>query len=74
MLIYSHDKKNVVDARMLSVERNIGGGKDSKFMITASVEGFGPAVAATFPDEKTAIDALEKAYRAFVDGAVSYEF
>ncbi len=74
MLIFSHDKKNVVDARMLSVERNIGGGKDGKFMITASVGGFGPAVAATFPDEKSALDALEKAFRAFENGAVSYEF
>lgn len=74
MLVFTQDKKNVVDARQLSVQRNIGGGKDGKYMITAFPEGLGAAVAATFPDEKSALDALEKAFRAFEGGAVSYEF
>lgn len=74
MLILTQDKKNIVEVRQLSVQRNIGGGKDGKFAIMAFSEGLGSAVAATFPDEKTALDALEKVFRAFEGGAVSYEF
>lgn len=74
MLIYTQDKKNVIEAKLLQVQRNIGGGKDGKFMILASAEGMGQAIAAVFPDEKTALDALEKAFRAFSDGASSYIF
>lgn len=74
MLIYSSDKKSVVEARLLQVQRNIGGGKDGKYMIIAYPEGMGTVIAATFPDEKTATDALEKAFRAFAEGALSYIF
>lgn len=74
MLIYTQDKKNVIDAKMLQVQRNIGGGKDGKFMILACAEGMGQAIAAVFSDEKTALDALEKAFRAFSDGASGYSF
>lgn len=74
MIIFTQDKKNIVNACQLSVQRNIGGGKDGKYMITAFPEGLGSAAAATFPDEKSALDALEKAFRAFENGAVSYAF
>lgn len=76
MLIYSNDKKSVVEASMLQVQRNIGGGKDGKYMIIDCSDRMGTAVviAATFPDEKTAVDALEKAFRAFSEGALSYCF
>ncbi len=74
MIIFTQDKKNIVNARQISVQRNIGGGKDGKFMISAFTGGLESAVAATFPDEKSALDALEKAFRAFENGAVSYEF
>lgn len=76
MLIYSSDKKSVVEASMLQVQRNIGGGKDGKYMIIACSDRMGTAVviAATFPDEKTAVDALEKAFGAFSEGASSYRF
>lgn len=43
-------------------------------MIAAFPEGLGSTIAATFPDEKSALDALEKAFRAFENGAVCYEF
>ena len=74
MLIFSQDKKNIIDAKLLQVQRNLGGGKDGKFIILASSVGIGATVAAAFQDEKTAMDALEKAYKAFADGAASYEF
>lgn len=75
MLIYAQDRKSVIDASTLQVQRNLGGGKDAKFSIFASSEGLGQCVlAASFPDEKTAVDALEKVYTAFADGAKAYKF
>lgn len=74
MLIYSQDRKSVADAKSLVVQRNLGGGKDGKYMITAGLDGVGVVVAAAYPDEKSAVDALEKAYRAFADGAAAYKF
>lgn len=74
MLIYSSDKKSVVDAELLQVQRNIGGGKEGKFMIVACPMGNETVIAATFHDEKTAADALEKAFGAFAEGASSYCF
>ncbi len=75
MLIYSQDRKSVVDAALFTVERNLGGGKDAKYVILAKPDGFGAVViAAAYPDEKTAMDALEKVYAAFADGAAAYKF
>lgn len=74
MLIYSQDKKSVVDARLLQVQRNIGGGKDAKYAVVAFGESTGQVIAAQFADEKTALDVLEKAFQAFESGAASYRF
>ncbi|MCM1165973.1 MAG: hypothetical protein NC299_07670 [Lachnospiraceae bacterium] len=75
MLIYSQDRKSVVWAKTLRVERNIGGGKDAKYMILACAEGIGgQVIAATYPEEKLAMDVLEKVYAAFADGAAVYKF
>lgn len=75
MLIYSQDRKSVINARQLQVQRNLGGGKDAKYMILAYADGIGGnVIASTFPDEKTAVDALEKAYTAFAEGAKTYKF
>ncbi|MDE7362116.1 MAG: hypothetical protein K2N38_09310 [Oscillospiraceae bacterium] len=75
MLIYSRDRKSVIDAKVLQVTRNLGGGKDCKYIISAEgMGGLSAAVAAQSPDEKTAIDALEKAYTAFAEGANAYKF
>ncbi len=46
MLIYAQDRKNVVDARLFVVQRNIGGGKDGKYMIIAGADGMGGQVIA----------------------------
>lgn len=74
MLIYSQDRKNIVDATLLQVSRNIGGGKDAKYAIIACGESTGQVIAAQFADEKTALDVLEKVFQAFESGAVSYRF
>lgn len=75
MLIYAQDRKSVVDASTLQIQRNLGGGKEAKYCIAAYRSGLGePVLAAVFPDEKIAIDALEKAYNAFADGAGAYKF
>lgn len=77
MLIFSQDKKNIIEAKQLQIQRNLGGGKDGKFIILANSAGIGSTIsmiAAAFPDEKTALDALEKAYKAFADGAKSFDF
>ena len=74
MLIYSQDRRNIVDAKLLEVQRFIGGGKDTKYAIIAFGESTGQVIAAKFADEKTALDTLEKAFQAFEGGANSYRF
>ena len=74
MLVYSQDRKNVVDARLLQVQRILGGGKDAKYAIMAFGESTGQVIAAQFADEKTALDALEKVFQAFEGGASCYRF
>ncbi len=74
MIIMSYDRKHVIDAKLVSVSRNFGGGKDGKYYIIASCFGVSDAgiVVGKYPDEKTASDELERIFAAFADGAVSY--
>ncbi len=74
MLIMSYDKKRVIKARTLYVTKNFTGKKDEKWALVAETERLAEDVVAVFPDEKTAVDALQKAFAAFSDGAVSYRF
>lgn len=75
MLIYSLDRKKIIKARSLSVEKNMTTKKEEKYAIVAENNaGFSAVIAALYPDEKTAVDALEKAYQAFADGAKAYKF
>ncbi len=72
MLIFSQDRKKVVDCVNVGVTKNFGGGKEAKFCIIGSA-GFGTnGILATYADEKTAMDELEKLFAAFSEGAVSY--
>ena len=69
MLIYSQSRKKIADCAAISVERIVGGGKEGKFA------GFGTmcdGILAVYPDEKTAVDELEKIFAAFESGAGSY--
>ena len=71
MLIYSQKRKKIADCAAISVERIVGGGK---FALVGSA-GFGTmcdGILAVYPDEKTAVDELEKIFAAFESGAGSY--
>ena len=74
MLIMAYDKKRVIKAKTLYVTKNFTGKKDEKWAIVAETEGLAAEVVGVFPDEKTAVDALERAFGTFSDGAVSYRF
>lgn len=75
MWIMSYDGKSVVKAGLLQVQRILGGKKDAKYAVCACRDTIGEAtIVAQFADEKTAIDALEKAYRAIGEGARTYRF
>lgn len=65
--------KKVVKAYDLSVTRNFSGKKDEKYAIVASSKNE-QVVVAVFADEKTAIDALEKAHTAFGEDIHTYKF
>ena len=74
MLIYSQKRKKIADCAAISVERNLGGGKEGKYALVGSA-GFGTmcdGIHAVYPDEKTAVDELEKIFAAFERGAGSY--
>ena len=74
MLIFSQDRKKIIDCITVSVTRNFGGGKDGKYCMVGS-GGFGTSfdgVLATYPDEKTAMDELEKIFAAFENGEKTY--
>ncbi len=74
MFIVSHDKKTLIECVRLNITRNIGGGKEEKFALVCSAYFGEGAVAATFPDEKTAADALEKVTQAIAAGEKVYRF
>lgn len=74
MLIMSYDRKTIIKAKRLEVSKNFGGKKDEKWVISAWANEFTTVTAAVFPDEKMAVDALEKAFRAFEDGTKCYRF
>ncbi len=74
MLIYSQKRKKIADCAAISVERIVGGGKEGKFALVGSA-GFGTmcdGILAVYPDEKTAVDELEKIFAAFESDAGSY--
>lgn len=77
MIIYSQDRKRVMDCVTLAVSKNYGAKKEEKYAIIGTAgfaSGIDGNVFALYPDEKTAIDELEKAYNAFAEGARSYKF
>ena len=74
MLIYSQKRKKIADCAALSVERYVGGGKEGKYALVGSA-GFGTmcdGILAVYPDEKPAVDELEKIFAGFESGAGSY--
>ncbi len=78
MLCISRDRKKIIDCVSLGISRSIGGKKDEKYLIIGTA-GFGTAavadnIMAAFPDEKSAMDELERVFNAFAEGARSYKF
>ena len=73
MIIFSQDRKSVIDCKIVEVTRNLGGGKESKYVLTASASGFGVVTVGSYPEEKSAMDELEKIYAAFEAGAKIYK-
>ena len=74
MLVFSHDGKTIIKAKSLTIQKNLAGKKDEKYVITAWGGELSGVCVATFSDEKTALDALEKAFAAFENGARTYRF
>ena len=80
MLIFSRDRKKMIDCVSVQVTRNFGGGKDGKFGLIAYGGGLGSmsyGVIASFSDErlqnkKNLMDELEKMFTAFESGAQAY--
>ncbi|MDY4588253.1 MAG: hypothetical protein SPD47_07375 [Oscillospiraceae bacterium] len=74
MLIFSQDRKKIVDCFSVTVTRNFGGGKDGKYAIvgTGDLGVSFDGVLGTYADEKTAMDELEKIFAAFENGEKSY--
>ena len=74
MMIFSKDRKKMIDCTAISVERNFGGGKDGKYALVGSAD-FGTTsdgILAVYSDEKTALDELEKIFAAAENGAKFY--
>lgn len=75
MLVYSYDKKTVIEASCLRVDKNLSGKKDSKYIISGWRNALGEVVVcAQYATEEEAINGLENAFRAFADGASYYIF
>ena len=73
MLVYSQDRKSIVDADTIQIQKNISG-KEAKYIISASAGARGAVVMGQYIEEQDALDALEKVFQAFTDGANSYKF
>lgn len=73
MILMSQDRKRIVDCVVAEVVRNLGGGKEAKYLITAGAAGINAGhVLGGYADEKTAMDELEKIYNAMLAGEKAY--
>ncbi len=74
MIILSQDKKNISDCARVSVERNLGGGKDAKYILIGTLIGTGTFQysIANYPDEGSAMAELQKICTAFANGEKAY--
>lgn len=73
MLVFSQDRKSVIDADTIQIGKNIAG-KEAKYVITATAGPRGAIVMGQYIEEQDALDALEKVFKAFSEGAGSYKF
>ena len=75
MIIFAQDRKTLVDATMVTINKNIGGKKDEKYFLIAWSTGIKLDVPTVgkYPDEESAMAELEKIYSAFEAGAKTYK-
>ncbi len=71
MYILSRDKKKLVKFKALTVARNYGAGKDCKYNIMTEGD-IGGEILAGYPEEKNAIDEIEKIAAALENGEKIY--
>ncbi len=74
MIIFAQDKKSISDCLRVSVERNLGGGKEAKYTLVGMTHGTGVMAynLANFPDEESAMAELQKIYTALAAGDKAY--
>ncbi len=74
MIILSQDKKTLSDCARVSVERNLGGGKEAKYILIGTLIGTGTFQysLANFADEESAKAELQKICAAFAAGEKAY--
>lgn len=76
MIIFTQDKKGIVDCARISIEKNLGGKKDEKFLLIGWVSAISNLTTPTlgkYSDEDSAKAELEKIYEAFANGANAYQ-
>ncbi len=74
MIILTQDKKKLIDCSQVSVEKNFGGKKEAKFVITGiprNLELMGFELG-RFVDEESAMAELQDIYKAFEEGKNAY--
>ena len=71
--VFTQDRKRIVIVRngKIEVTRNIGGGKDGKYALIAGNEILSEMLGG-YPEEKQALDELEKLFAAIAAGEKTY--
>lgn len=73
MTVLSQDKKTIFNGKSFTVERNIVGGKDKKYVIMGlNKDGSSVRVLGYYVEEKTAVDELQKLFDALQRGEKTY--
>lgn len=71
MFIQSYDKKTLMEATQMHVERNLGGKKDEKYVLTGSAQ-CGTRILGLYPTMEDAIAEIERIAAAITEGVSVY--
>ena len=72
-MVLSQDRKLILKGKSFMVERNLGGGKEKKFVIIGlAKDGMSSRILAYYTEEKTAVDELRKLFEAMQAGEKTY--
>ncbi len=74
MYILSHDKKVMMDVKILKIEKNFGGRKDAKFALvgTSDAKDAFPEVLHLYPTEEEALSEMHRIAAALDAGKTIY--